>query len=175
VQTCIWPSWCHCHSLSLAPVKSRLVLPFWYWLTWVVPEKGPLSECVCVQNNRRRVLFVFIHLFTDTGQFSFYSQPKSHGAASIVEFMERAMAYSRNGQFLYFLRPNAPGLAPAPVQLLYPVSRLDSVPSLQHLCRFVIASRVRRDHIDFLPTPTSLKEYLKQTQYYAMTWLLWCT
>ena len=27
VQTCIWPIWCHCHSLSLAPVKSRLVLP----------------------------------------------------------------------------------------------------------------------------------------------------
>ena len=45
VQTCIWPSWCHCHSLSLASVKSRLVLPFWYRLTWVVPETG---ECVCV-------------------------------------------------------------------------------------------------------------------------------
>jgi len=27
MQTCIWPSWCHCHSLSLASVKSRLVLP----------------------------------------------------------------------------------------------------------------------------------------------------
>jgi len=26
VQICIWPSWCHCHSLSLALVKSRLVL-----------------------------------------------------------------------------------------------------------------------------------------------------
>jgi len=38
VQTCIWPSWCHCHSLSLASVKSRLVLPFWYQLTRVVPE-----------------------------------------------------------------------------------------------------------------------------------------
>ena len=24
VQICIWPSWCHCHSLSLASVKSRL-------------------------------------------------------------------------------------------------------------------------------------------------------
>ena len=24
VQTCMWPSWCHCHSLSLASVKSRL-------------------------------------------------------------------------------------------------------------------------------------------------------
>jgi len=29
VQTCIWPSGFHCHSLSLASVKSRLVLPFW--------------------------------------------------------------------------------------------------------------------------------------------------
>ena len=47
VQTCIWPSWCHCHSLFLASVKSRLVLPFWYRLTWVFPEKGPLNGCVC--------------------------------------------------------------------------------------------------------------------------------
>ena len=48
VQTCIWPSWCHCHSLSLASVKSRLVLHFWYRLTRVVPDKGPLNGCVCV-------------------------------------------------------------------------------------------------------------------------------
>ena len=46
MQTCICPSWCRCHSLSLASVKSRS--PFWYWLTWVVPEKGPLNGCVCV-------------------------------------------------------------------------------------------------------------------------------
>ena len=46
VQTCIWLSWCHCHSLSLAAVKSRLVLPFRYRLTWVVPDKGPLSGCM---------------------------------------------------------------------------------------------------------------------------------
>ena len=38
---------CHCHSLSLALVKSTLVLPFWYRLTPVVPEKGPLNGCVC--------------------------------------------------------------------------------------------------------------------------------
>ena len=43
VQTCIWPSWCQCHSLSVAPVKSRLVLPFWYRLTQVVLEKRPLN------------------------------------------------------------------------------------------------------------------------------------
>ena len=45
VQTCIRPSWCHCHSLSLASVKSRFVLPFWYRLTRVVPEKRPLNGC----------------------------------------------------------------------------------------------------------------------------------
>ena len=49
VQTCICPSGCHCHSLSLASVKSTLVLPFWYWLTRVIPEKGPLNVCVCVR------------------------------------------------------------------------------------------------------------------------------
>ena len=49
VQTCIWPSWCHCHSLSPASVKSRLVLSFWYRLTRVLPDKGPLlNGCVCV-------------------------------------------------------------------------------------------------------------------------------
>ena len=48
LQTCISPSWCHFHSLSLASVKSRLVLPFCYRLTRVVPEKGPLNGCVCV-------------------------------------------------------------------------------------------------------------------------------
>jgi len=50
VQTCIWPSWCQCHSLSLASVKSRLVLPFWYRPTRAVQEKGPLNVCVCVRD-----------------------------------------------------------------------------------------------------------------------------
>jgi len=48
VQICIWPSGFHCHLLSLALVKSRLVLPFWYRLTQVVLDKGPLNGCVCV-------------------------------------------------------------------------------------------------------------------------------
>ena len=29
--------------------KSRLVLPFWYWLTRVVPDKGPLNGCRLIQ------------------------------------------------------------------------------------------------------------------------------
>ena len=34
--------------LSLASVKSRLTLHFWYRLTREVPEKKPLNVCVCV-------------------------------------------------------------------------------------------------------------------------------
>jgi len=34
--------------LPLASLKSRLVLPFWYRLTRVDPDKGTLSGCVCV-------------------------------------------------------------------------------------------------------------------------------
>jgi len=32
------------HSLS-RPSKSKLVLPFWYWLTLVVPDKGLFNRC----------------------------------------------------------------------------------------------------------------------------------
>jgi len=55
VQICIWPSWCHCHSLSVASVKSRLVLPFWYRLTWVVPDK-PLNGYVCIYSRPVSIL-----------------------------------------------------------------------------------------------------------------------
>jgi len=54
MQTCIWPSWCHCYTLSLATAKSTLVLSFWYR---VVPEKGPLNGCVfvhCILNSKTK-------------------------------------------------------------------------------------------------------------------------
>jgi len=46
VQTCIWPSWCQCHSLSLASAKSRLVLPFWYRSTPGSPRQRAVKR-VC--------------------------------------------------------------------------------------------------------------------------------
>ena len=40
--------------------KSRLVLPFWYWLTWVVPDKGPLNnQSIKVICNARSVVHKF--------------------------------------------------------------------------------------------------------------------
>jgi len=42
---CIWSSLCNYHPSSLASSKSRMVLPYWYWLTQVVLEKRPLNGC----------------------------------------------------------------------------------------------------------------------------------
>ena len=43
------------HMAQLMPlpltVKSRLVLPFWYWLTHVVLEKRPLNGCSSSSSN----------------------------------------------------------------------------------------------------------------------------
>ena len=47
----IWSSWCHCHPKtpsSLASFKSKLVLPFCYRLTHLVPEKRLLNGCSVV-------------------------------------------------------------------------------------------------------------------------------
>ena len=70
VQTCIWPSGFHCHLLCLASVKSRLVLPFWYWLTRVVLDKESLNRCVCVlynaQNSIVLILAVLITAYTSS-------------------------------------------------------------------------------------------------------------
>jgi len=48
VQTCIWPSWCHCHSLSLASVKSRLVFTFLVLAHLGSPGKRAVKR-VCVR------------------------------------------------------------------------------------------------------------------------------
>ena len=66
VQTCIWSSWCHYHSLSLASVKSRLVLPFWYRLIPVVSEIGPFNGCVRVCVLTYSVVCLYVCLLVTT-------------------------------------------------------------------------------------------------------------
>jgi len=48
------------HSLSLASVKSRLVLPFWYRLTRVVPAVKRV--CVCIITFELSVLDLLVEL-----------------------------------------------------------------------------------------------------------------
>jgi len=61
--TCILPSWCHCHLLSLVSVKSRLVYLSGYRLTKVVPNKGPLNVRLCVCVFTVTNCFLILHRF----------------------------------------------------------------------------------------------------------------
>jgi len=61
VQTCIWPSWCHCHSLSLASVKSRLVLPSWYRPTRVVSGTVAVN---CVRACMQIMILIVTEVFS---------------------------------------------------------------------------------------------------------------
>jgi len=97
------------------------------------------------------------------GMFSFYAQPQCHSGATIAEFIETAVAESVAGRCLYYLRPRRPGLPPAPVRLLRPLSRLHCMHSLRHLCKFAILRCVRLDLVDRLPLSPRLKEYIKQS------------
>ena len=45
--------------------KIQIGLPFWYRLTWVVPEKGPLNVCVCVWLALGTVVGKSIEIFFD--------------------------------------------------------------------------------------------------------------
>jgi len=33
--TCMWSSWCHCHTIISASTKIQKGLSFWYWSTWI--------------------------------------------------------------------------------------------------------------------------------------------
>jgi len=48
VQTCIWSSWCHCHSLSLASVKSRLVFTARCYASALLAMGLCLCPCLCL-------------------------------------------------------------------------------------------------------------------------------
>uniref|UniRef100_A0A1I8GQ19 Suppressor of cytokine signaling 5 n=1 Tax=Macrostomum lignano TaxID=282301 RepID=A0A1I8GQ19_9PLAT len=98
------------------------------------------------------------------GKFSFWTQPENHSASTIVEFIESAVEYSKTENFHYFVSSSTPGTQPIRVSMLYPLSRFSVMTSLQHLCRFEILARTRRDHIDSLPLPKSMRDYLQQQQ-----------
>ncbi|RUS86712.1 hypothetical protein EGW08_005502 [Elysia chlorotica] len=99
------------------------------------------------------------------GLFSFWSQPESHGKARICEFIDKSVQNSRDGRFLYFLRPSARGVPPLPIRLLNPVSRNFRVASLKHLSRFVVRQNVRKDHLNLLPVPEKVKEIPDEDQW----------
>jgi len=59
----------HMAQLMLLPLtiscssKIQIGLPFWYRLTWVVPDKGPLKGCVCVCVRACACMWVCVRAF----------------------------------------------------------------------------------------------------------------
>nr|XP_006811610.1 PREDICTED: uncharacterized protein LOC102804947 [Saccoglossus kowalevskii] len=76
---------------------------------------------------------------------------------SIVDLIETYMQDCRDGDFFYTSGYIA-------VNLTNPVSHFTDVPSLQYLCRFVIREFSRLDHIQQLPLPRRIKEYLAENR-----------
>ena len=61
-----------------------------------------------------------------------------------------------------------PGVDATRILLLYPLSRQQTVQSLQHLARFTILECLAtRDAIAHLPIPLQLKKYLNKSQYFV--------
>ena len=98
------------------------------------------------------------------GMFSFYAQPESEGYSSIIDLIEHSMNDSLTGVFCYS-RARTPGSPMFPVRLTKPISRFTQVRSLQYSCRFVIRQYTRLDHIEKLPLPNKIKDWLEENQY----------
>jgi len=86
---CIRSSWCHRRPKtpsSLASFKSRLVLPFWYRLTQVVPEKRPLNGCSSVVHTFHiaNVRIVYTAVVAQSRAVHQPTSARSCGKASIV-------------------------------------------------------------------------------------------
>jgi suppressor of cytokine signaling 7 len=99
------------------------------------------------------------------GMFSFYSQPEGDGDASVIKLIEDSVAMSNDGIFCYS-SGRSPSSQSFQVRLTKPYSRFTGqVRSLQYLCRFIIRQHTRLDHIQVLPLPSRIKEYLEEGQF----------
>lgn len=81
--------------------------------------------------------------------------------STIVEFIEQAIVYSHNDELLFFLHRDPAMEGPVRFRMI-PFSRLKAFSSLKHLCRSAILPYIRRDRLNELSIPTSLKEYLNE-------------
>jgi len=106
-------------------------------------------------------------VYTFVGMFSFDYLNSLMRRPSILDLVHTTMTQSRNKRVQYFIKPRIPSEPPVPVNILYPISRNDVVHSLLHLCRSTIRGNIRLDHIERLTIPSSLKDYVRDGQYYC--------
>lgn len=83
---------------------------------------------------------------------------------SVVDLMEKTMKISQRRNLTH---TTGGIIGPSyPIRFLFPFSRFEEVPSLQHLCRFVIRQNSRCDKLHELPLPAKLIRYLRVENHY---------
>lgn len=144
-------------------IRSRTKKPFFVgWDRVAYLQQIRVFICNKIWYSKHEILCHYV-----SGIFSFdYVDSQFMKSNSILELIHSTMIKSRNKEVQYFVRARGPAEAPIPVNILYPISRDNLVHSLMHNARHVIRRQVRFDHIDKLHIPTSLKNYLKDAQYY---------
>ena len=107
--------------LSLASVKSRLILPFWYWLTRVVPDRGPLNGCVyvCIYLSVRddRVEFSRWCMCSQLQAFIWDSSRLDYEAAQNCDLVTAGELFGRSGYGIG-LQKNSPWTQEISLQIL---------------------------------------------------------
>ena len=95
----------------------------------------------------------------EDGRFGFLTPTGLMGTKTVVGLIKRSIRISQKGVLCF---SNSPGFldTPHPVRFMTPVSRFEDLPSLQHLCRFVIRQNSRCDKLHDLPLPPKLINYL---------------
>jgi len=79
--------------LSLAPVKSRLVLPFWYRLTQVILEKRPLNGCCYLTPALNSQGMKKLHRAIQKVQKSHWNEPYSSSSSfTKLEFLHSSVS-----------------------------------------------------------------------------------
>lgn len=97
---------------------------------------------------------------------------ESYRNVSVVGLIEHAQQLSRD-QILCYVKPSSQLQQPFPVRLTRPISKRAEVPSLQHVCRFVIRRHLREDVIGADPSaehdgkldawlPAKLQQFVRQ-------------
>jgi len=130
--------WSQIHFLSHVQTQwTHSTRPYWarscklitykpcYLIPWLIIINDHAILCL--------LLRWWLMIWCAQGNFSFGPLTRFK-ASTIVDFVEKAVAHSRSGRYLFFLH-RRPVLGPMRVQLLHPYSRFRHPRSLQHMCR----------------------------------------
>ena len=102
----------------------------------------------------------------ENGMFCFFTPPDKAGTKTVVGLIKNSMKISQKGPMCFSKGPGFLDFETFPIRFTTPVSRFEELPSLQHLCRFVIRQNSRCDKLQELPLPPKIINYLNVENHY---------